>query len=70
MTRELIGLPVEGVPMVDKNGNVTPEWRRQLEIIFEIIQSQANAVDAASGSASGSTVDSEWNTFVNSFRQD
>lgn len=70
MARELIGIPTEGVPIVDDKGNLTPEWRKQLEQLFNIIREQADAVDQATGSSSGSTVDTEWNAFVNSFRQD
>ena len=52
------------------DGTITHEWQQQLEEALDIIQKLADALDAATGSSTGSTVDSEWNALVNAIKQD
>ena len=70
MTRPaMTGQPFEQ-PLVDDNGILLPEYRRLFELVFDFVEKTADAVDASSGTASGSTVDDEWNAFINSLKQD
>ena len=70
MTREAIQIPKTQVPLVDKDGQINREWQRQLENLFEVVQKMTEGIDAASGTASGTTTDDEWNAFVNGVKED
>lgn len=70
MARKLIKIPRTEEPIVKSDGTITHEWQQQLEEALDIIQKLADALDAATGSSTGSTVDSEWNALVNAIKQD
>ena len=69
MTREAIQIPNNNVPAVDQDGKVTREWQSALENLFNLAQKMSEGIDAASGSASGTTTDDEWNAFVNGAKE-
>ena len=69
MTRELIDTPLRNIPLVDEAGLITDEWQRAFEQMFYLNRQLAAALDAATGSSSGATVDSEWNTLVNNIKE-